>query len=262
MYQAYWGLTQSPFSHPGGALVEQSPQHAEALARLAFLTEHQSRLGFLSGPAGSGKSLVLAQFARTQRAAGAAVAETCAAALPARELLWEIASQWGANPADGDDTGRLWRLATDRLAELRLEQVPALLLVDDVDAAAGETVRLVQRLVHVPDAALTIVAAARELPYSSQKQWLHELAELRIELALWSEEETRNYVQATLARAGRGQPAFATGAVSRLFELSAGVPRRVNQLARLALVAGAGQNLEQVDERTVEAVHEELCAAS
>ena len=35
----------------------------------------------------------------------------------------------------------------------------------------------------------------------------------------------------------------------------------MNQLAQLALVAGAGQNLAQIDEQTVLAVHEELSAA-
>jgi type II secretory pathway predicted ATPase ExeA len=262
MYQAYWGLSEPPFSAASAAAIEHSPQHAEALARLAFVAEHRSQLALLAGPAGSGKSLVLTHFARGQRAAGAAVALASAASLPARELLWEIAAGWGADPARGDDLGRLWRLATDRLAELRMEQVPALLIVDDADAANVDALRLVERIVQSPAAELTVVMAARELPLVRETQWLHALAELRIELALWTEDETRAYLQTTLARAGRDRPAFADTAVSRLFALSAGVPRRVNQLARLALVAGAGQKLEQVDEHTVEAAHEELCAAT
>jgi type II secretory pathway predicted ATPase ExeA len=262
MYQAYWGLSQSPFSAAAGqAIVEQSPLHAEALARLAFLVEHRSQLGLLTGPAGSGKSLVLSQFARQQRAAGTAVAELSCAGGPPRDALVEIAMHWGANPDSAADTGRLWRIATDRLAELRLEQVPAVLVIDDAHTAAADVLNLVHRLLKLPDGQLTVVAAASETAIGRLPAWLLELAELRIELSVWTEDETRHYLKSSLSRAGRQQPAFADRAVRRLFELSAGVPRRVNQLAQLALVAGAGQQLAQIDEQTVLAVHEELSAA-
>lgn len=262
MYHAYWGLSLPPFSAAAGqALVEQSSLHAEALARLAFLVENQSRLGLLVGPSGCGKSLVLAQFARQQRTCGAATAHVGAAGLTPGELLFEICGQWGANPDDTASPGKLWRLAADRLTELHLEQVPAVLVLDDGETSPGETLAIVQRLLSVPESALTVVVAARDTAVSRLPDWLQDQAELRIELALWSEEETRDYLKASLSRAGRQQPAFADRAVQRLFQLSAGVPRRVNQLAQLALVAGAGQNLAQIDEHTVLAVHEELAAA-
>ena len=47
-------------------------------------------------------------------------------------------------------------------------------------------------------------------------------------------------------------------ATTRLYELSCGVPRRVAQLADLALLAGAGLELEQVDAATVESAYQEL----
>jgi general secretion pathway protein A len=262
MYHAYWGLSQPPFSAAAGqALVEQSPLHAEALARLAFLVENQSRLGLLVGPSGCGKSLVLSQFADRQRSGGAATALVHAAGLGPREFLLVLTTEWDVNPPDTAEVSRLWRLAADRLAELRLEQVPAVLVLDDADAASVETLAIVQRLLSVPESALTVVVSARDSLVQRLPEWLQEQAELRIELALWNEDETRDYLKSSLSRAGRQQPAFADRAVQRLFQLSAGVPRRVNQLAQLALVAGAGQNLAQIDEHTVLAVHEELAAA-
>jgi type II secretory pathway predicted ATPase ExeA len=262
MYHAHWGFNQSPFSSAASeALVQESPLHAEALARLTFLVENRSQLGLLTGPAGCGKSLVLAQFAQQQRAGGAAAALVGVGGLLPCEFLLEVATEWGVNPPDTDDAGSLWRLTADRLAQLRLEQVPAVIMLDDIDVAAAETLAVVQRLLSAPDAGLTVVAAARDASVHRLPEWLHERAELRIELALWTEDETNDYLRATLRRAGRQQPAFADQAVQRLFQLSAGVPRRVNQLAQLALVAGAGQNLAQIDEQTVLAVHEELCAA-
>jgi type II secretory pathway predicted ATPase ExeA len=262
MYQAYWGLSQSPFAPAATRkLVDQHPLCGEALARLDFLVEHRSRFGLLVGPAGSGKSLVLGEFTRRQQSAGAAATLVGATGLTGRELLLEIATEWGCNPSLSADTGTLWRLATDRLAELRMEQVPAVLALDDLDAASGDALTLVERLLQVPEVELTVIAAARDESVSELGKRLLDLAELRIELALWTADDTRDYLQASLAAVGRVEPAFAERAVERLFQLSGGAPRRVGQLAQLALVAGAGQNLTQIDEQTVLAVHEELSTA-
>ena len=47
-------------------------------------------------------------------------------------------------------------------------------------------------------------------------------------------------------------------AVARLHELSGGIPRRITQLADLSLVAGAGEQLAEIDADVVEAVYHEL----
>jgi len=262
MYQAYWGLSQSPFaSATSRKLVHQHPLCGEALARLDFLVENRSRFGLLVGPSGSGKSLVLGEFTRRQRAAGAAVAFVGAAGLAPRDVLLELTAEWGCNPCLSSDAGTLWRLATDRLAELRLEQVSAVLALDDLDSAPSDVLTLVERLLQVPEVELTLAAAARDEAVSHLGTGLLDRAELRIELALWTAEDTRDYLQTSLQAAGREQPAFADRAVERLVQLSGGAPRRVGQLAQLALIAGAGQNLTQIDEQTVLAVHEELSAA-
>ena len=263
MYQAYWGLTQSPFA-PAlcRQLAEQHPLCGEALARLDFLVEHRSRFGLLVGPPGSGKSLVLSEFARRQHAAGAAVALIDATGLHATDVLRELATAWGCDHFSTSDSAALWRLTTDRLAELRLEQVPAVLVLDDLDQSTGEVLIVVQRLLQVPDVVFTVLASACDDGVSRLGSRLTDLAELRIELALWTADDTRNFLKASLAAAGRHEPAFAERAVERLFQLSGGAPRRVGQLAQLALIAGAGQNLTQIDEQTVLAVHEELSAAT
>lgn len=262
MYQAYWGLKQSPFASAASRqLVDRSPLCAEALARLAFLVENRSRFGLLVGPSGCGKSLVLGEFVRRQRSVGAAAALIGAGGLSARDVLLDLATQWGLGPRESDDTGCLWRQVADRLSELRLEQVPAVVALDDVDSAGGDVLPLVAQLLRLPECELTLVAAAGDTAATLLPARLLELAELRIELGAWTAEETHDYLKASLAHAGRQQPAFAPRAVERLFQLSGGAPRRVSQLAQLALVAGAGQNLTQIDEQTVLAVHEELSAA-
>jgi general secretion pathway protein A len=257
MYQAYWGLTRAPFSSAAAAqALAASPVHAEALARLDFLRDSRSLLGLLLGPAGSGKSAVLAHFAQRAARSGTAVALIPAAAAEEPHVLDRLAADLRA---EGDHKpGALWSRVTERLAEMRLEGLTAVVLLDDLDRAAPSVLCLVQRLLAVPAAPLTIVATARPQSVERLGPCLLEQSALRIDLPPWNEDETRQYLQTSLANAGRAQPAFNDAALQRLFELSGGAPRKVNQLAELALLAGAGQRLPQIDADTIEAVQEEL----
>ena len=48
------------------------------------------------------------------------------------------------------------------------------------------------------------------------------------------------------------------GAMHRLYEIGEGLPRRIKQVADLSLLAGAGQQIEEIDAGTVEAATQEL----
>jgi type II secretory pathway predicted ATPase ExeA len=65
-------------------------------------------------------------------------------------------------------------------------------------------------------------------------------------------------VQSSLRSVGASKPVFSAAALTHLHQLSGGMPRRVGQLAQLALFAAAGQELQEVDLDTVHAVFEEL----
>jgi len=261
MYQAYWGLARSPFSSAAArAALADSPVHSEALARLDFLCESRSPLGLLLGKSGSGKSAVLAQFAQRAARSGTLVACLAAAAADEHHLLPCLAESLHVSAECA--VGGLWRRVADRFAELQFDGLNAVILLDDLDRATGSTLALVERLLSLPDAPLTIVAAARPESVARLGARIVEQIALRIELMSWSEAESREHLERSLAAAGRVQPAFAEVAARRLFELSGGTPRRVNQLAQLALLAGASQRLAIIDDETIDAVHQELCGTS
>jgi general secretion pathway protein A len=257
MYESYWGLKQSPFSSTTGRqALAASPTHAEALARLDFLRTSGGSFGLLFGPAGSGKSAVLSQFAEQAGRNGPLVACANAAGAEESHVLPLLAVGLGISSAG--EAATAWPRIIDRLEELKLEGVAAVVLLDDLDRAAASTLAMVERLLSVTDAPVTVVASARPESTSRLGRRLLEQASLRIDLTPWNEDETRDYLQTSLARAGRMQPAFNDESVHRLFELSRGAVRKVNQLAQLALVAGAGQKLVQIDAETIDAVEEEL----
>lgn len=262
MYESHWGLQESPFRGVANArYFYSSPTHEEALARLHFLLENQRQLGLLLGGAGSGKSLVFEVFARQLKAAGSHVVSLNLLALGEREFLWELASQLHRNPRDSDNSFQLWRSITDRLSENRYQQLPTVLLLDDADEATPKVLGHLIRLLHQdssPKSPLTMVMAADPVKVGQLGRRVLEMSELRIELETWDPEDTLDYIAASLAKAGNSGQVFDPHAASRVHELTQGVPRKVSNLAELALVAGAGRQLTTIDVATIDAVYEEL----
>jgi general secretion pathway protein A len=263
MYQAHWGLSEQPFRGCVDATsFYQSPTHEEALARLTFLVEQHRRLGLLIGPSGSGKSLVFEVFAEQLRRRGRSAAKLSLLDVEPTEMLSLLATEWELPIGLLQSASVLWRALTNRLIEHRYQQLETVVLFDDVDQADPRTLQHVARLVRFdpsPEMRLTVVLAGRQECLEKLGQSLLLLADLRIDVEPWQRADTEQYVNTSLSQAGCRTPVFAEPAVDRLHELAHGIPRRVSQLADLALLAGASQNLNQIDARVVEEAYQELC---
>jgi type II secretory pathway predicted ATPase ExeA len=59
---------------------------------------------------------------------------------------------------------------------------------------------------------------------------------------------------------GRTEPIFTDAAISKIHELSGGVPRQINRVCDLALLAAATEELPEVTDLIVESVYKELNA--
>ena len=267
MYQAYWGFSEPPFGNSVDPhRYAPNPWQDEALARLDYLVESNCGFGLLIGPAGSGKSLLLAVLAQRLKQAGKAVATINLAGCEVRDVLAAIALPWGMGLRPGlsfspQDTSQLWRQIGDRLVELHYEGRPGVLLLDDLDLAAPAVISALPRFMTMapsPLARLTIIGASSSAGVAAIGDRMLDRADLRIELPLWDDDDTRQFITAQLRRAGRTMAIFQDSALTRLHELSGGSPRRVCQLVQLSLLAGAGRELTEIDASTVEAICEEL----
>jgi type II secretory pathway predicted ATPase ExeA len=165
------------------------------------------------------------------------------------------------DPPPGAPVHVLWRSIDDRLAEYRYQCLRSVVLLDDADQAKPDVLAQVARLAQLqqgPDSPLTLVLAGRPQQAGQLGDALLERVELRIDLGPWEEADTENFLMTSVSRAGGKSPVFTPPAVTRLHELSGGIPRRITQLADLALLAGAGRHLREVDAQTVESVYQEL----
>jgi general secretion pathway protein A len=262
MYEPHWGLHAAE-SRGGSEFFFAGPTHEESLARMHYLVTGRRRVGLLVGESGTGKSRLLGRLADELLRPGCCVAQASLLGTGLRETLWTLAVGLGATPRRRDDLFVLWRRVTDRLREHRYQQYHTVLLLDDADEASADVLSHVVRLAQLdpsPEAGLTIIVASRPDGLARLGSRLSELAELRVELPAWDEQETAEYVAAALSHAGRFESVLDDAGMQRLFQLSGGVPRRVKQLLDLALMAGAGQQATRIGAEMVHAVYEELSA--
>ncbi|HTU27680.1 MAG TPA: AAA family ATPase, partial [Pirellulales bacterium] len=238
-----------------------TPNHDEALARLHFLVEGRRRLGLVAGMFGIGKSLLLEVFAQQISHAGGEVARASLLGIDNHELLWTLAAQFGLAPTTADSPFVLWRSLTDFLVRSRYENRQVLVVCDDADAAQPDTLDLAHRLVQFESGRnprKTVLLATTDSGLARLPLGLLEMAELAINLEPWEPADTAGFLEASLHKAGCRQAVFTTAAVERLHHLSGGFPLRLKQLADLALLAGAGLKLRQIEAHTVSEACQEL----
>lgn len=261
MYHEHWGLERSPFA--GGEappLFYEGESQTEALARLRFVVRGRQN-AMLLGERGVGKSLLARRFADQCRREGGDVAAVNAAGLSPREFLWQVAAQLAVGPAPTDDVPRLFRRLAEYAAAARWRSSAAALLVDDADQAGPDVRAQLLRLLGLRTSAggwLALVLAASGPTCNRVGEDLLEAIDLRIDLTPWSEAEMTGYVQHALLEAGGEQPVFQDEALSAMFLLTDGLPRRVNRLADHALLGGAAAGLEMIDAGMIEAAHEAI----
>ena len=206
------------------------PAAEDALARLeaAFAA---GRTCALSGPPGIGKT----QLLRVLEARLAARAHTLLVpygALDAPDFFRLVLGLLGRDPRAHADPERA---VAEQAESTATQGLPQLLLLDDAQAIPPPTVRRLRRLAEKGAGALRLVAAVADDARAARvlAAFGRGVEHVRFTEAM-SGEETERYVAARLAHAGASPEALARlgpDTVRWLHRESAGVPRRVHQLA-------------------------------
>lgn len=262
MYEAHWGFTESPFRnsidirwfHP-------SVIHDEALARLFFLVEQQRRFGLLQGAVGTGKSMLLAVLHDEAKGSHRQTAAIDLLGMDSAELLWTLAARLQLAPETTASGWQLWRAIEEYFHALALSQMPAVVLLDNLDQSADDLIPSIERLIRVADqvgAKLTIIAATRRDEIRSASRSLAELSELRVDLTPLDAYATELYIRDQLVKADSESQIFDPSAIEAVFRHSDGFPREINRLCELSLLAAMGEGLQTIDAGIIESVALEL----
>jgi len=242
VWHHHWRLTRDPFPGPAEAFVSTSG-HDEALARLAHAIESGQRLAVLCGGEGVGKSAVVRRAAAETRSPHRRFARVVRP-LDGAGVFAGLAEGLGVRVPAAAGRTAAWKALADAVRLCRWQKIHPVLVVDDAHHLVGRADRLdLDRLTHVapdPSARLTVVLVYGE-PDGEDEPNSFPAWQPPIALPALIRSETVRYVAEKLAAAGRPEPAFTPPALGRLHERTGGVPRGIERLGSLALMAGAAR---------------------
>jgi general secretion pathway protein A len=264
MYNEYWGFKRSPFS--GTTDPErfyEGPGQEEALARLMYVVDEARQGALVLGPAGIGKTLILEVFARRTRRPSREVVIARCPAMGGREMFFDLAQEFGLAPDGNATEADLWRRLRDHVAANRLQNCQTVIVVDQAQLLAETPgqLRALHMLYHLdshPAARLTVIMAARPELMRNARPDVIEWVDLGVTLEPFTATQTAEYIRHLTNWGGRTDPIFTDDAINKIQELSGGIPRQINRVCDLGLLAGATEELTQITESLVESVYKEL----
>lgn len=264
MYWKQLGFQRSPFSvgAEAGRFFESTSQQ-EGLARLDFLVRECRRGGLVVGVPGAGKTALVREFSRRAARAGREIVVVDCPAFGSRELFYDIAHALGLNPGSGDSEAELWRRVRQQIREARSRGEQVVIVVDQAELLLGgnDGVHALNALFHLdpdPSANYAVILAARPEAVARFRKELVECMDLSVIVEPFSEEETQRYVEHVCRWAGADRNIFDEEALRTVYRLSDGVPRRIDRVCDLALVAAAAERAERVTDTIVRSIAGEL----
>ena len=264
MYKAFYGLTEKPFSKtPDPRFLYMSSGHREALARLEYAVE-ESEIALLSGEIGCGKT-TLSRALMDRMGERYHFLFVFNPRLTADELLRVIASGLKVDePSLQKDqllkeiTGALYRMHNEgRIPVVVIDEaqmIPDRELFDEIRLLTNfqlDDKNLVSVILMGQPELRTMLASPVYEPFRQRISLNFHLAPLGLE-------ETLEYLDFRIEAAGGEPGLFSPDAVQRIYELSGGVPRRINAVATNALLIGFGRDAALIDASIVEETAAEL----
>lgn len=261
MYLSYWGLHSKPFQNTADPkFLCLSEQHQEALIRLKYCVEEFKACALLTGVFGSGKTLIAQALLNGLSKDRFTTAFIFNPNLSHVELLREIVYQLGVHDNVPEQKSELLHRLTDLLTDNDAEGRHTVIIVDEAhlieDRMIFEELRLLLNFQRQDKFLLTLVMIGQpELREKiTQLKALDQRIAIRYHLKGLKPEETKTYILHRLAVAGAVQEIFEESVFPQVHESTGGLPRRINQICDLALLAGYGLKASKIDEAIIREV--------
>ncbi len=255
MYEHYWGLTSTPFTNRFTHQVfYESPIHEEALARLFYCVEQCKTLAVFHGPKGCGKSHVLQRLAHQVRRSQRFFVQTDIGNLSESDFLRQLIEQLRLTEHHDGSLSRDWQILGDFCQATCESDLQTVLVFEGLEDAEDSVLSAIKRLVHLQNQSAAHVTIITSLGGKARCQSLGdllELADMGIEVQALGQAETDFYVQNRLEKCGSQRAVFQPDAIEQLHQLTGGVPREINRLCDLALLAGMNESRSTIDRELI-----------
>ncbi|MEM9384862.1 MAG: AAA family ATPase [Pseudomonadota bacterium] len=263
MYQEFFRLHESPFSlDPDPRFLYLSPAHATARAYLDYTVESRDGMVVLTGHAGCGKSILVADLCRRVDRADMLLLDQTQ--LDSHELLQTLLLALGQDSLG--DRPQLHARLREVLCE-RIEQGRRTTLIVDeaqhLSWEALETLRMVADQQHQGRRVLAVILVgqlglARTLKSEGLEQFRQRIR-LFYTLEPLARQEIRRYLEHRLAVAGGHHDVIISPRALKIIKrYTGGIPRLINTLMDMVLTAAALERTRMISARLVQEAAREL----
>lgn len=228
----HYQLSHDPFAPRVPGFKFFPAQRKPVLGQLHHLARYSQLMLVVTGPQGSGKTLLRqALVASTNKQAVQSVVVSARGASDAASVLGQVAQNLDVAQPE-------MQAILSKVVQLALTGQEVYLLVDDAEQLDESALQaLLELAAGVPEGRPhvflfgepSLIAGLDELNVEEERFHI-------IELAPYSEEETREYLEQRLEGAGRGIEVFSREQIVDIHENSDGWPGNINQVARDTLI--------------------------
>lgn len=267
MYQQYWQVTRHPFENRfDSRYFFPGESHQAALLKMRYVIQNQLGAGVLVGSTGIGKTFALRTLQDQLDERTTPFVHIGFPQLSSAELLGLLAAELGAE-TDGPTAGRRdlsVRRIDSQLRHHASQGTAPVIVIDDAhlidDPHVLQTLSLLLNLQQDPAITFTLILIGEPVLLGQIQRVAHLSSRIAVRSVVQplGQPETADYIAHRLAAAECPRSPFDKSAVRRVFELSGGNPRRINQLCDLALLVGYADQLPSITQDEITAVSAEL----
>jgi general secretion pathway protein A len=261
-YTAHYGLHVPPFAlTPDPQFWFESATHKKAMAYLGYGFQQAEGFIVITGEVGAGKTTLVGLLMERLDPARVAVVKLVSTQVDGDDVL-RLAAQGFGLPSDGVAKAQLLDRIERYLQDRAREGRKTLLIVDEAQnlpVSALEELRMLSNFQASGRALLQILLLGqpefRDRLDGGALEQLRQRVIATHHLDAMTADEVLPYLEHRLSVAGSsGRPRFDGDAAQALYAASAGLPRRLNQLATRVLLLAAIEDADVIDGALVERV--------
>lgn len=264
MYEAYFGLRERPFSKtPDPRFLFLSRGHREALARMQYAVEERD-LVLLTGEIGCGKT-TLSRALMDALDDSFKVVCLINPRLTPLEFLSSIARHLGVEEPARFKVDLLEQIGKVLFEFYEQGRTPVVVIDEAQLVPHKETFDEIRLLTNFQLDDRNLISVVLMGQPELKKRLMHRAYEplrqrigMQYDLKPLSLEETKEYLDFRIIKAGGRPGLFLAEAVNAIHEYSGGTPRLINHAASLALLECFGRGADHIDQSVVQAVMLEL----
>jgi putative secretion ATPase (PEP-CTERM system associated) len=267
MYEGFYGYSAKPFQlSPDPRFFYNSRGHKRALAYLRYGVKQGEGFIIVTGDVGTGKTTLVSTLVPALEKENIITAQVVTTQMQADDLLRMVAAGFGLPYTRVGKAALLKSLEHFFIACLN-EGKRVLLIVDEAQGLprkAIEELRMLSNFTYRGRSLLqSFLLGQREFRQTMRSEGFEQLRQRVIaayHLKPLDADETRSYVRHRLSLVGwtGKNPRIDDDVLERIYEFSAGVPRRVNTLCDRLLLYGYLEELKAIDVAAFDAVASDI----